>query len=95
MAKLQRTTLGVAVVDTRRRVSLARLIADLAEGDQFIVSQDEDGVIHLAPATTVSKRELEVLGDAQTLKSINKGIADARQKQTTPYKGSKRGATKT
>jgi len=85
MVKAQRITLGIAKVDSRRRVSLARFVGELAEGDQFILAQDDEGVIYLTPAETVSKRELAVISDPKTLKRIKEGIDDAGRGDVSEY----------
>lgn len=53
-------------VDARNRVSLGALAA----ADQYIGEVDEDGVITLVPARTVSEMELRLLARPDILGSV-------------------------
>ena len=74
---------GEVEVDSRRRISMARLGIGLHENDRFRVEMADDGTLRLIPVTTITKRELEVLSNPERMASIRKGIEEAREGKTT------------
>ncbi len=47
--------LGEVQVDGRRRLSLARTVPEIAEGDRYRVEINDDGVLRLVPVISVER----------------------------------------
>jgi len=76
--------LGEAELDSRRRLSLARL-ADVKAGDRFKVYRLDDGGFRLEPVVSVNKRELRTLRDPKLMQEIDQGLKDAAAGRVYPF----------